>query len=135
MTSPTQLSLKHLRDSGYTAQIVELTVPHTFIKRDLFGIGDIVAIRPLDQGVLMIQTTSDGARKAHIDKIAANTVLKTWLGCGNRFELHCWGKKSKLLKNGKWSKTKWWRLIVINYDEAGFDKLAGMRRVENGWEV
>jgi hypothetical protein len=37
--SPTAPSLAHLRDLGYRAKIVEKTIPHTFIKKDLWGRG------------------------------------------------------------------------------------------------
>ena len=37
-TSPTTLTLKHLREQGYTAEVVERWNPHARIRQDLFGI-------------------------------------------------------------------------------------------------
>ncbi|HQV57391.1 MAG TPA: hypothetical protein PKV27_05220, partial [Ilumatobacteraceae bacterium] len=55
-TSPTTLSLKALRDAGYTVAIVEHFNPHMRIRQDLFGFIDIIAIRPGE--TLAVQTTS-----------------------------------------------------------------------------
>lgn len=44
--SPTARALKECRSRGWIAQVVEQTIPHVFIKRDLFGCIDIVAIVP-----------------------------------------------------------------------------------------
>ena len=43
--SPTARTLHHLRQLGYRADKVEQTIPHCFITRDLFGIGDVLAMK------------------------------------------------------------------------------------------
>lgn len=45
MSSPTALSLRHLRERGYAAEVVErwLDLPGKRIRRDLFRCIDIVA--------------------------------------------------------------------------------------------
>lgn len=116
MTSPTQLSLKYLRDLGYMAEVVEKTIPHTFIKKDLFGFIDIIAIKPGTTGVLGVQCTSDGARKAHTDKQKTlSKELDIWTNCGNRLVMHCWGKKKYKLKSGIWSNASKWRMIEVEF--------------------
>ena len=44
MSSPTQRSLALLRERGYIADVVERWIPFARVRRDLFGIIDIVAI-------------------------------------------------------------------------------------------
>ena len=43
-SSPTQRSLKLLRDEGYTAQVVERWNPHARVRQDLFGVIDTAAM-------------------------------------------------------------------------------------------
>jgi hypothetical protein len=45
-TSPTARTLAECKKRGWIAQVVEQTIPHTFIKRDLFGVIDIIAVTP-----------------------------------------------------------------------------------------
>lgn len=49
--SPTARTLKECRRRGWIAQVVERTVPHTFIKRDLFGVIDVIAVTPSKERV------------------------------------------------------------------------------------
>lgn len=88
--SPTQRSLKLLRDQGHTAQVVEKW--NAFAKRriDLFGVIDIVAIHPDAIGCKGIQTTSGSNMSARIAKAMAEPTLKTWLKTGNSFVIHGW---------------------------------------------
>ena len=66
-----KLTLQWLAERGFLAQDVETRIPHTFITRDLFGIGDILAIR--DGHVLLIQACVGGGDPGrHIRKIRAN---------------------------------------------------------------
>jgi len=67
--SPTARSLKLLRERGYLAGVVEQTVPQTFIKRDLFGFIDILAVHPETGETLAIQATSGSNASARIYKI------------------------------------------------------------------
>lgn len=55
--SPTSLTLAHMRKQGYRADVVEKTVPKTFIKKDLFGIIDVLCVGKGD--TIGIQCTSD----------------------------------------------------------------------------
>jgi hypothetical protein len=45
MSSPTQRSLRHMRDLGYLVAVVEHWNPHARIRQDLFGWIDLLAIR------------------------------------------------------------------------------------------
>lgn len=49
--SPTARTLKECRKRGWIAQVVEQTIPRTFIKRDLFGIIDVIAVTPSKKAI------------------------------------------------------------------------------------
>ena len=93
MTSPTSLALKLLRKEGYTAQVVEQWVPVAHIRRDLFGIIDIVAVKEGVFGVLGIQVTSKSNISARLHKASQNKNLLVWYKAGNNFEI--WGSYKK----------------------------------------
>lgn len=92
MASPTQRTLKSLRDDGYTAEVVEKWNAFARIRQDLFGIIDIVAVKPGIAGVLGVQTTSYSNVSARIKKALENKILPIWVGAGNRFVVHGWKK-------------------------------------------
>ena len=89
--SPTQLSLRKLREEGWTCQIVEVWNPHVRIRQDLFGFIDIVALRPGE--TLAVQTTSRGGMSARLKKIADHPNLPAVREAGWRIEVHGWTQK------------------------------------------
>lgn len=117
---PTQRTLEYLRSQGCLVDVVERFIkvpkhPGGGIRRDLFGIIDILAIR---NGELVgIQTTSGGNHSIHLRKCvhSASTItedvgeteailrlqanLKEWLQTGLAYEIWSWAKKK-----GKWEK-------------------------------
>lgn len=95
--SPTSRSLAHLRQLGYLADVVERWIPGANIRRDLFGFGDVLAIRPGE--VLLVQVTT-GAHLAHrLAKIAASPLAAAVRASGIRICVHGWRKAA----NGRWS--------------------------------
>ena len=88
--TPTQLSLRHLREEGYTAQVVEVWNPHARIRQDLFGIIDILALR--DTETLAVQTTSAGNVSARVRKIADSEHISAIREAGWRILVHGWAK-------------------------------------------
>jgi hypothetical protein len=88
--SPTQRSLEKLRSEGYLCQIVERWNPHARIRQDLFGIGDILAIR--EGETLLVQTTSRGNVTARVTKIQESEHLDKILAAGWKITVHGWGK-------------------------------------------
>ena len=74
-TSPTQLSLKKLKDEGYLVAITEHWNPFARIRQDMFGFCDIMAIR--DKEILFVQTTSATNVNARI--IVENGNVKLWM--------------------------------------------------------
>ncbi len=91
--SPTQRSLKLLRDRGYLVAITEKWNPWVGIRQDLFSFIDLLAIR--GDETLAVQTTSgEGGHVAErIRKIQANEKAALWLASSNRtIVVHGWRK-------------------------------------------
>ena len=115
--TPTARTLAECRKRGWIAQCVEQTIPHTFIKRDLFGVIDIVAVTP--DGILGIQATggSGGAHAARRDKIKAEPRAEKWIAAGAGLEIWSWAKQ------GKAGARKLWTLRVERIEIADFAEL------------
>ncbi len=90
MSSPTQRTLKALRDDGYTAAVVERWNPHAKIRQDLFGFVDIVALRHSE--TLAVQACSYGSVSDRIKKIADATHVGAVRDAGWRIEVWGWRK-------------------------------------------
>lgn len=93
--SPTQLSLKWLRDSGWTAEVVERWNPHARIRQDLFGFIDIIAIRRYE--TLAVQCTSVDGVSARLKKIRESPYLPLVRDACWSIVVHGWEKK-----NNRW---------------------------------
>jgi len=93
-TSPTQRSLKFLRDQGYVVAIVEYWNHFTKRRHDLFQFADLLAIR--ENEVLLVQVTSGSNVSARIKKITENEHIGAVRKAGMRVEVHGWRK----LKDG-----------------------------------
>lgn len=118
--TPTQLTMREIKRRGWIAGIVEKVVPYSFIKQDLFGCIDIVAIEhaegvSIDSGALVpgvivnvvtrhgakpisiigIQATSaltGGNHAARRAKILAEPRARAWLEAGGKLEVWSWRK-------------------------------------------
>src|SRR3990167_7446831 len=97
--SPTQRTLKALREQGAIADITERYIAAIHIRKDLFGFIDLVALVP-GKGIVGVQCTSDTHRADHKDKILANEHAPEWLKYGGEKKLWTWGKK-KIKTGGK----------------------------------
>jgi hypothetical protein len=93
--SPTALTLRALRRSGFLADVVERWLPHVNRRRDLFGCIDIVAIDWREPGILAVQTTSIGHVADRLAKARRRPELTAWLRAGGRFEVHGWAKRGE----------------------------------------
>jgi hypothetical protein len=70
---------------------VEQTIPHTFIKRDLFGFADYIAMDSAE--TVLVQVTTKKNMEARRAKILANPASRLWLvGERRRILLHGWNK-------------------------------------------
>lgn len=101
--SPMQLTLKRLKQSGWTADISEKVVPKTFIKKDLFGFADIVGFHPAVKGTAYFQVTDGDHYAQRVQKVLKNDRARKCLISGNSIIVHGWRK----LKNKTGGKDYW----------------------------
>ncbi len=89
--SNTKLSTEALEARGYEVAPCEMVIPHTNIKRDLFGMFDLIAMKEGDP-IIGVQCTSVGNVNARLKKIRSNPKHVTWLhvGTGAEIEVHGW---------------------------------------------
>ena len=92
-TSPTQLSLKKLREEGYTVQVVEYWNSFARIRIDLFGFIDILALKGKE--VLAVQTTTASNMSARIKKIADHENVGAVRDAGWTIHVHGWHQDDK----------------------------------------
>ena len=106
--TPTQRSLKHVRDLGWEAQVVEKWQvipkhPAGGVRIDLFGVIDILCLVPNRGGVTGIQTTSGSNSAARRAKIEAEPRMIRWCRAGNSLEIHAWAKRGARGKRKLWT--------------------------------
>lgn len=113
--SPTQRSLKLLRDEGWLCQVVERWQPfygvdddgrpnRGGVRVDLFGMIDILAVNgPVTLGV---QCTSGSNHADRAKKIRAHENFYRWKcsALSRQIEVHSWKKYAKPVGG------KWWRV-------------------------
>jgi hypothetical protein len=89
--TPTQLSLKYMRENGFYAEVVERYNSFTKRKNDFAGFIDILC---LGQGaVIGVQTTSWTNTSARVKKILEHENLAIVRDSGIKIEVHGWHKK------------------------------------------
>jgi hypothetical protein len=88
--SPTQRSLKKLRDDGWLAEVVEHWNPFARIRKDLFGFIDIIAIRGNE--TLAVQSTTRSNMWARISKIKSLQAHELWKSESRKIIVHGWQK-------------------------------------------
>ena len=91
--TPTARSLKHLRDQGYLAQVVEKWIPQAKRRVDLYGFIDILAIKGGE--VLGVQATSTSNISARVRKIQDHENVDAVRKAGIGIVVHGWGKNAK----------------------------------------
>lgn len=90
-TSPTQLTLKHLRKNGYQlVQVTERWNPFARVRQDLFGIIDVLAVSETE--VVGVQATSATNVSARIRKIEDSDATPVLRKAGVRLLVHGWRK-------------------------------------------
>jgi hypothetical protein len=95
--SPTTLTLKFFRDQGWLADVTERWIAQAGIRKDLFGIIDLIAIKA-GEAVIGLQATSLSNVPARVAKAKASGPLAIWLKTGARFQVIGWTRRGK-----KWS--------------------------------
>lgn len=79
------------------ADVCERWVPKANVRKDLFGIADIVAARPEYTEVMLIQTTTKSNMSARVKKINAHENTQILRDSGFQINVHGWYKEG-----GKW---------------------------------
>jgi hypothetical protein len=101
--SPTQRTLRELRQQGRVAGIVERWNQHVGphgIRQDLFGFIDLIALCP-ERGIVGVQCCAGSGHAAHRKKITeeCRDIAAEWCRCGGVIELWSWSKV-KLKRGG-----------------------------------
>jgi len=99
--SNTQRTMKALRDEGLPCEIVEKWIPKANVRKDLFGIIDILAVGGQARGIIGVQSTGkdfDG----HLKKMLVDKAQECidWLQSGGRLWLWGW-RQVKVKRGGK----------------------------------
>lgn len=94
--SPTQLTLRKLREDGYQAQVVEVWNSHARIRQDLFGFIDVIAVKGTE--TLAVQATSAPNVSSRVTKIGDSPLVGPVRDAGWRIVVWGWKKKS-----GRWT--------------------------------
>lgn len=113
--SPTARTLAECRKRGWIAQVVEQTLGRTFIKRDLFGAIDVLAVTDRDQ-TLGIQATSGANHASRRAKILTEPRMRRWLEAGNFLEVWSWSKTGKRGKRKVWTLREE-QIVVQDFEE------------------
>jgi hypothetical protein len=92
-TSPTQLSLKHLRKTCQCVQVVEVWNSFTRTRKDLFGFIDILALE--GETTIAVQSTSWANVSARAKKIADSPLVGFVRDAGWVIHIHGWRKSAK----------------------------------------
>ena len=95
-TSPTQRSLKLMRDRGYLCEVTERWNPFAKIRQDLFNFVDVLCIK--DGETVAVQTTSYSNVSARIKKISELDTPPIVKMAGWKIIIQGWHKN----KEGKW---------------------------------
>lgn len=128
--SAVQRTREELKRRGWDSQIVERWNPHARRRVDLFGLFDIVALRPLRDwavvieeypmgsapdwlmdstlpprilGIQVCRGGSGGDVAEHRTKMLANPLLAKWIECGGVAEMWSWSKAGARGKRKTWT--------------------------------
>lgn len=97
--TPTARTLNALRKRGFIADVVERWLPVVRIRKDLFGILDVVAV---GHGMSVgIQLTTAANTPSRVRKLQESPALYDLLRAGWTIQVWGWRKPGKL--NQKWS--------------------------------
>ncbi len=88
--TPTQRSLKLMRERGYYAEVVERWVPVIRVRRDFAGVIDILCLG--DKSVVGVQATSYSNTSARVRKIVEHENYAVIQRAGIRVLVHGWRK-------------------------------------------
>ena len=115
-------SINLFKKDGIKAVSVEKFNSHVGefgIRQDLLGFIDVLALDH-KKGVIGIQVCAHGEINKHIEKLYSEEVIYNmidWLETPGTFlEIHGWRKLKRKLKNGKFGKSYYWKVEIIEYE-------------------
>jgi hypothetical protein len=92
--SPTARTLAEMRARGYElVDVVERWLPFALERKDLFGVGDVLATGT--PGTAIVQCTSGSNVSARVRKIAESAALPILQRAGIKVLVQGWRKNSK----------------------------------------
>jgi hypothetical protein len=97
LVSPTQRSLAEMRKRGYLCDVVERWIARARVRKDLYGIADLLCVKEKD--IVAVQTTSRSNMSARVKKITYHENVGAVRQAGIRILVHGWGKNSA----GRWT--------------------------------
>lgn len=116
--TPTQRSLKELRQRGYLVAVVERWNQYARVRQDLFGFIDLLAIR--GDETLAVQTTSGANVAARVEKIKTTQAADVWLeSLSRKIVVHGWRKVGAAGKRKLWDL----REVEVLWTRNEFDRL------------
>lgn len=89
--SPTQLTLRKLRNEGYRAAVVEKWNAHIKIRQDLFGFIDVIGVR--EGETIAVQACTFGDRLKRARKVREAEALPNVLAAQWKVVVHGWRKQ------------------------------------------
>ena len=89
--TPTQRSLKALRELGYLVEVVEKWNSFTRTRKDLWGWADLLAVRRGE--VLAVQVTAQAVAN-RVQKVTDSETIGRVREAGVRVEIHGWRKNA-----------------------------------------
>jgi len=90
--TPTQRSLKTLRELGYLVEVVEKWNSFTRTRKDLWGWADLLAVRRGE--VLAVQVTAQAVAN-RVQKVTDSETIGRVREAGVRVEIHGWRKNAQ----------------------------------------
>lgn len=84
--------------AGFDVAIVEKWNPHARKRQDLYGVFDIIAMKP-GHGIFGVQVTSKSNMASRRKKIQDSPLALTWKASGGTIQLHGWYKTT----SGRWA--------------------------------
>lgn len=101
--SPTAMSMKYLRDLGYSVHRVEYWNAFSRKRVDAYGFGDLLTASASD-GIALIQVATSSNMQARVSKILKLRQMeaKRWLCAGGKIWVHGWGKRGARGKRKTW---------------------------------
>ncbi len=93
--TPTQRTLKLMRERGWHAEVTEKWIPGANIRKDLWTFCDVLCLHPESGEILAVQTTSASNISSRIKKIRDCELTPTVRKCGIGIHVHGWAKPVK----------------------------------------